>query len=239
MSADSSDFSGDLQLEATRPLLAHGGQPTRELRPGGLRASGWAYTQGLEEEKAWTVEEDPPPQIVTLIALWEFCRALLLAPAFATVVLHHSAQWNAWYLWRIYFVASNGELHISWMSAVVFLYSLVIGTLIWNTVKWSRWILVATSLYSALLLGRFLYLFSDYIPSLGNTANAGLNFLEGTAWILIVLNVIIAIGLAFAPGVADVFNHQKPFAPAAPAAKPSPAAPAARAAVPPSAMARR
>lgn len=221
MSADPGDFSGDLRLDMPGRMPARRGKPGKSVpyvRPGGLRATNWAYTQGMEEEKQWAVEEDPPPQIVTLVALWEFCRMLLLAPVFATLLIHHHAQWNAWYFWRIYFVASNGGLDVSWMSAVSFLYAAVMGMLIWNCVKWSRWVLVATSLYSGLLLGRFLYLFPDYAATLGNTANAGLSFLQGTAWVLIVLNLIIAIGLAFAPGVADAFNREKPIQASAPKA---------------------
>ncbi|HLJ78458.1 MAG TPA: hypothetical protein VKT75_13630 [Acidobacteriaceae bacterium] len=220
MSADPGDFSSDLRLELPRRAPARPAKPiAREVRPGGLRATGWVYTLGLEEEKQCTVEEDPPPQIVTLIALWEFCRMLLLAPIFGAILIHHHGQWNAWYFWRIYFVASNGGYSISWMTAVSFFYSLTMGILIWNCVKWSRWVLVGTSLYSALLLGRFLYLFSDYLPSLGNAAAAGLSFLQGSAWVLIVLDVIIATGLAFAPGVADAFNQEKPIQPSAPPVK--------------------
>lgn len=222
MSANPGDFSRDLKLELSRGLTARPGKTIkREVRPGGLRATGWAYTQGVEQEKQWALEEDPPPQIVTLVALWEFCRMLLLAPVFASMLIQHHAQWNAWYFWRIYFVASNGGIDISWMSAVSFLYTLVMGVMIWNSVKWSRWLLVGTSLYSALLLGRFLYLFSDYVPTLGNAANAGLSFLQGTSWILIVLNLIIAVGLAFAPGVADAFNREKPIQGTAPKASPA------------------
>lgn len=233
MSADPGDFSGDLRLEASRALPGRRGKSAPAVRPGGLRATGWAYTQGMEEEKVSAEEHDPPPQIVTLVALWEFCRMLLLAPVFAALLMHHQAQWNSWYFWRIYFVASNGGYALSWISAVSFLYTLAMGILIWNCVSWSRWVLVGTSLYSALLLARFLYLFSDYLPSLGNAAGAGLNFLQGTAWVLIVLDVIIATGLAFAPGVGEAFNRQKPIRHSAPQLSPAAAAPA------PAAVARR
>lgn len=229
MSANPGDFSTDLRLEVPHRHRTHArrGKSAPAARPGGLRATGWAYTLGIEEEKQASFEEDPPPQIVTLISLWEFCRMLMLAPVFTALLIHHQPQWNAWYFWRIYFVASNGGYSVSWLSMVSFLYTLVMGILIWNCVKWSRWVLVGTSLYSALLLGRFLYLFSDYQPSLGNAASAGINFLQGTAWILIVLDVIIAVGLAFAPGVAEAFNHQKPLQPAIPKPAPTPA-PAAK-----------
>ncbi|HKR28283.1 MAG TPA: hypothetical protein VJS11_12545 [Acidobacteriaceae bacterium] len=218
MAANPGDFPEHLRLEIPRAHRSHTrrGKHAPDVRPGGLRATGWAYKHGIEEEKQPEFEDDPPPQIVTLVALWEFCRMLLLAPVFTALLIHHHPQWNAWYFWRIYFVASNGGYSVSWLSMVSFLYTLTMGVLIWNCVKWSRWVLVATSLYSALLLGRFLYLFPDYQPSLGNAAAAGLNFLQGTAWILIVLDVIIAVGMAFAPGVADAFNHERPLQPAIP-----------------------
>lgn len=209
MSADPGDFSGNLGLEIPRRVPARR-KSKRDVRPGGLRATGWplAYA-GVDEEKAGAVDEELPPQIVTLIALWEYCRMLLLAPVFVMALIHPHAQWSSWYFWRIYFVASNGALSLSWIGPVTFLYTLVMGTLIWNAVKWSRWVMVGTSLYSALLLGRFLFLFSDYAPSLGNAANAGISFLQESAYVLIVLNLIIATGLAFAPGVADAFNREK------------------------------
>lgn len=209
MSADPGDFSGNLGLEIPRRMPVRR-KSKRDVRPGGLRATGWplAYA-GVDEDKAWVMEQDPPPQIVTLVALWEYCRMLLLAPVVAMTVIHPHTQLSSWYFWRIYFVASNGALSVSWIAATTFLYSLVMGTLIWNAIKWSRWVMVATSLYSALLLGRFLYLFSDYAPSLGNAANAGISFLQESAYVLIVLNLIIATGLAFAPGVADAFNREK------------------------------
>jgi hypothetical protein len=123
-------------------------------------------------------------------------------------LLHHT-QWKAWYFWRIYFVASNGGFEISWMTAVSFLYTLVIGVCIWNPVFWARWLLIATSLYSALELGRFLFLFSSYAQHLGNASAAGLGFLQSAAFGMIALNLIIAIGMAFAPGVADAFRRRQ------------------------------
>lgn len=204
MSADRDDFTGNLTLEL--PYVKPAEKP-RQV--GGLRATGWplAY-RDAEEQARWAVSPELPPEIVTLTALWEFCRMLMLAPAFTMTLIHPHVQFTAWYFWRIYFVASNGAVTTSWMSAVSFLYTLMIGVCLWNPVFWARWLLVGTSLYSALALGRFVFLFSSYAETMGNASAAGLGFLHSAAFALIALNLIIAIGMAFAPGVAYAFRRK-------------------------------
>lgn len=203
MSADRDDFTGNLTLEL--PYR----KPAANAAPASLRATGWPLNYPGVEEKKWTVAPDLPPEIVTLISLLEFARMLFLAPVFTMMLIHPHAQWTAWYFWRIYFVASNGGLTLSWMTAVSFLYSLVMGICLWNPVFWARWLLIGTSLYSAMELGRFLFLFSSYAATMGNASAAGLGFLQTTAFVLIAINLIIAIGLAFAPGVADAFRRNR------------------------------
>jgi hypothetical protein len=43
---------------------------------------------------------------------------------------------------------------------------------------------------------------------MGNASSAGLGFLHSAAFALIALNLIIAIGMAFAPGVAYAFRRK-------------------------------
>lgn len=201
--SDHGDFTGNLQLDFQRP------QPAVAARPGGLRGTGFRLSyQEPEEEKAWTVETEPPPEIVTLISLWEFCRMLILMPVFAVLLVHPHTQWTSPYFWRIYFVVSNGGLSVSWMTAVSFVYALVIGVSIWNPVFWARWTLFGTSLYSAGYLVRFLLLFSSTASSLGSVSAAGLDFLRNASYAMIGLNLVIAIGLVVTPGVAEAFRRK-------------------------------
>jgi hypothetical protein len=202
----SSDFSSNLQLE--RPAVRR----SDTLRPGGLRsgapASATAATTTTAPVKKTGTAEHTRPGVVTLIAMYEFWRACFLGGVYAMSVMYPRAHPQSQTFQTIFYVLSNGSLHVSPLTLVTTGYALAESITLWMLVNWGRRVLIATSGWAVIRLVQFLAVFSAYAATLPG-GSAEIEFVRESTYMLTAVNLLLGLYLAFAPGVAEAFGQQK------------------------------
>ena len=202
MAVDSEKISDNLQLPEDAPSRAESwGQD------GGLRAELKKNPGDTEESTAAEVREGCP-ELVALIALFEFCRAMGLAIILAESLFHSHPEWGSHKAFQLFFFLSDGGTHISWMTLVSVAYALVIGVaLIWRA-AWGRRLLMATSVLSILRVAIFLDMSAILNPVLPPESIADANFLRAGSYALVGLNATVVLCLLYGPGMALWFRKR-------------------------------
>lgn len=201
MASDGDNFiSSGLQLENAASRTGTFG------RPDGLR-SGVRTPAGKQEAAAPAVATGRPG-LVTIVGIYEFCRAAIVGIVFAMFLANPDAHLASRSFWLVFFIVSNGTLGVSWFTPITFCYGVAIGLALFFRVDWGRRILIGTSAYSVFRLVRFLAVYSVISERLSSNpvAAAGLeNIREGT-YMLVAVNVVIGLCMAYGPGVTEWFK---------------------------------
>jgi hypothetical protein len=182
---ESSDFSSSLRLEFPAA------QRAETLRGQGLRPKP-AETTVAQSAPA---TEQGRPFMVTLIALYEFVRAAVLIVAFAAVVLTRGSH-----------AAFDSSIAMLFLLITIG-YAIAIGVCMWMRVNWGRRVLIATSCWSVYRAVRFqlLYTAASAVATEGQMAR--LASARDVIYMMLAVNIVIGLYLAFAPGVAEAFGQ--------------------------------
>lgn len=177
-------------------------------RPDGLRAP--ARTSTTTEQVASAAAATVPPPIVTVIGIYELCRAVIVGAVFAMFMTNPGAHLESRTFWQIFFIVSNGSVGVSLFTVITFCYGLAIGLALFFRVDWGRRILIGTSIYSVLRLVRFLAGYSILSARLASdpAKAAGLEFVKEGIYMLVAVNVAIGLCMAYGTGVAEWFRKR-------------------------------
>jgi hypothetical protein len=200
----SSDFSSKLRLEYSAP------RAVETLRGGGPRAVAIpvAAPTATAAAKPMAAQEGRPA-LVTVIALYEFWRVLVLGTVYLMSLKDPTAQIESRTFWEVFFVISNGALQVSYLLPITIVYALAIGTTLWMRNNWGRKALIATSGWAVFRLVRYLAVFSALSASANGPELDALAFIRQCSFMLVGLNIVIGLYLAFAPGIAEAFGQEK------------------------------
>ena len=202
MASDRDNFiSGSLQLGEASRAGSFG-------RPDGLRAG--LRTPARKQEEAPAAVAAGRPALVTVVGIYEFCRAAIVGTVFAMFMANPDAHLASRSFWQIFFVVSNGSLGVSWFTPITFCYGVAIGLALFLRVDWGRRILIGTSVYSVIRLVRFLAVYSEISQRLSSNpvAAAGLEHIKEGAYTLVAVNVAIGLCMAYGPDVTEWFKKR-------------------------------
>ncbi|HLJ78456.1 MAG TPA: hypothetical protein VKT75_13620 [Acidobacteriaceae bacterium] len=196
-------ISSGLRLESAAPPAGTPG------RPDGLRA-GLRSPATKKEEAAPAAATNDRPGLVTIVGIYEFCRAAIVGTVFAMFLMNPDAHLASRTFWQVFFVVSNGSLRVSYFTPISFCYGLAIGLALFFRVDWGRRILIATSAWTVFRLVRFLAVYSTLSASMSSNpaATDGLEFLKTCVYMLVAVNGIIGLCMAFGPGVTEWFHKR-------------------------------
>lgn len=183
---DSSDFSSNLRLEYA-PV-----QKIETLRGQGLRPVTATTAAGKSAVPIST--EVGRPFVVTLIALYEFVRAAVLIAALAVLVYMRGSQPSA-------------AASVAMLFLVLYIgYAVAIGVCLWMRVNWGRRVLIATSCWSVYRIVRYQILYSAITSTASEGQLARLSSARNFVYMMLAVNILIGLYLAFSPGVAESFG---------------------------------
>lgn len=176
-------------------------------RPDGLRAGARAAVASVEEA---IPTETGIPGVVMLIAIYEFCRAIIVGGVFGVFTANPGAELSSRALWQVFFIVSNGMMGVSPLALISCIYGLAIGLALFFRIGWGRRILIASSIYSVLRLARFLAVYTTVSGRLaGNPlGTARLEFMKEGTYMLVAVNIAIGLCMAFGPGASQWFRKQ-------------------------------
>lgn len=180
-----SDFSSSLRLEFPAA------QKVETLRGQGLRP----VTAAAQTATSAVTTETGRPLGVTLIALYEFVRAGVLLIGLAALAMFRGTQASAAASLAMFFL-------VLWIA-----YAIAIGVCLWMRVNWGRRVLIATSCWSVYRIVRFqlLYTAASSVATEGQMAR--LSSAREVVYMMLAVNILIGLYLAFAPGVAEAFGQ--------------------------------
>lgn len=178
-------------------------------RPGGLRSGVEAKAKAQPDLPAAPAATGMPT-VVMVVAVYEFCRAIIVGGVFGIFVSNPGSQLASHTLWQIFFVVSNGSLRVTSLSLISCIYGLAIGLALFLRVDWGRRILIGTSAYSMVRLARFLALSASASTRLSSdaTAAAGMDFVRNCIYMLVAVNVAIGLCMMYAPGIQEWFRRK-------------------------------
>lgn len=171
----------------------------------------------LGEPLSFEEKEIPPrktrPGLVTLIALFQFFRAVFLLLVAALIWIYPDMKFGSLTFWEIVYVASNGAGKPGFLTPVIALYAAVIGWGLWSLNKWARNLLMVTSGLSAFRWIR--YFAMDWAVS-GTEVSRNLpslkpGFEQQSVYLLVALDALIFCCLAFYPDVAEAFGKRNSY----------------------------
>lgn len=184
---DYSDFSSSLRLEFPAA------QKAETLRGQGLRPV--TVTAAAGQTAAPITTETGRPLMVTLIALYEFVRAGVLLIGLAALAMVRGSQASP--------AASLAMLFlVLWIG-----YAIAIGVCLWMRVNWGRRVLIATSCWSVYRIVRFQLLYTAASSVASESQMARLSSAREVVYMMLAVNILIGMYLAFAPGVAEAFGQ--------------------------------
>lgn len=203
MAVDSEKISGDLQLPEDAPS----------------RADSWGHEDGLRatlKKKSGDAEESTGeevregcPELVALIALFLFCRAMGLAIIMVESFFRSHPEWATHNGFQLFFFLSDGGTRVSWMTGVTIIYALVVGVAMLWRAAWGRTLLMATSVLSILRIAVFLDMSAIINPVLPPPWIADAAFFRAGCYALVGMNATIVLCLLYGPGVAMWFRKPK------------------------------
>jgi hypothetical protein len=175
------------------------------------------WSSSYKEELPETEEMMPPsglnnrPFTVTLIALFQFCKAGFLVVLLVLIGIYPDMRFGSETFWEIVYVASNGAGKPGLLTPLIAIYAAVIGWGLWSLNKWARNLLMVTSGLSALRWVRYFGMnwavsgteVSRTFPSLKS------GFEQQSVYLLVALEVLVFCCLAFGPDVAEAFGRNE------------------------------
>jgi hypothetical protein len=203
MAVDSEKISDSLQLPEDAPS----------------RADSWGLDDGLRaalKKKAGEKDESSDgelregcPELVALIALFLFCRAMGLAIILAESLFHPHPEWATRNGFQLFFFLSDGATHVSWMALVSIAYAVVIGAAMMWRARWARTVLMATSVLSILRIAVLLDMSAIIDPVMPPAWIADADSLRAGCYALVGLNATIVLCLLYAPGMTSWFSNEE------------------------------
>lgn len=163
-----------------------------------------------KQEEAAPAAATGRPGPVTMIGIYEFCRAAIVGGVFAMFLANPGAHLASRSFWQLFFIVSNGSLRVSYFTSISFSCGLAIGLALFFRVDWGRRILIATSAWTVFRLIRFLAAYSSISDrrSTNPAAMDGLEFLRTCVYMLEAVNGVIGLRMAFGPGVQEWFRKR-------------------------------
>lgn len=149
------------------------------------------------------------PGVVLVIGLYEFARAITLSIVYSMMLRDPYTQIHSDGFWTLFFVLSNGAVHVSPFLAITIGYALAEGICLWMRVNWGRRVLIATSFWAVFRLASFLLGYAAVASRASDAQMAQIAPVRDAAMMLAALNIVIGLYLAFAPGVAEHFGQPK------------------------------
>lgn len=206
MAVESEKISDSLQLPEDAPSRADSWG-----LDGGLRAQ---LKKKPSEDDAAAGEQgrEPCPEMVTLVALFLFCRAMGLAIILAESLFHPHAEWASHSGFQLFFFLSDGGTQVSWMTWVSIAYVIVIAMAMLRRMPWARTVLMATSVLSILRIAVFMDMAAIISPVMPPPWIADADFFRAACYALVGLNATLVLILLYAPGMA-VWFRKKPKMP--------------------------
>ncbi|MGC2618592.1 MAG: hypothetical protein WA414_06080 [Acidobacteriaceae bacterium] len=187
-----SDFSSSLRLEFPAA------QKVETLRGQGLRP----VTAAAQSATSAVTTETGRPLGVTLIALYEFVRAGVLLIGLAALAMFRGTQASA-----ATTMASAAASLAMFFLVLWIAYAIAIGVCLWNRVNWGRRVLIATSCWSVYRIVRFQLLYSAAASVATESQMTRLSSAREVVYMMLAVNILIGLYLAFAPGVAEAFGQ--------------------------------
>lgn len=206
MAVGSEKISDSLQLPEDAPSRAD----TWGV-DGGLRAQ-LKKKPGEGDDAASEQGRDACPEMVTLVALFLFCRAMGLAIILGESLFHPHAEWASHKGFQLFFFLSDGGTHVSWMTYISIAYVIVIAMAMLWRMAWARTLLMATSVLSILRIVVFVDMAEIISPVMPPTWIADADFFRAACYALVGLNATLVLILLYAPGMA-VWFRKKPKLP--------------------------
>jgi hypothetical protein len=206
MAVESEKISDSLQLPEDAPSRADSWG-----LDGGLRAQ-LKKKPGEDEDSSSEQARDACPEMVTLIALFLFCRAMGLAIILGESLFHPHAEWASHNGFQLFFFLSDGGTHVSWMTYVTIAYVMVIGVALLSRATWARTMLMATSVLSILRIAVFMDMAAIISPVMPPAWVADADFFRAACYALVGLNATLVLILLYAPGMS-VWFRKKPKLP--------------------------
>lgn len=202
MDVDSEKIRDNLQLPEDAPSRADSwGQDD------GLRAELRKKPGETDESTTFEVREGCP-ELVALIALFQFCRAMGLAIILVESLVHSHPEWGSHNAFQLFFFLSDGQTYVSWMTLVMVAYAVVTGMALVGRAGWGRTLVMAVSVLSILRIAVFLDMARILNPVLPPPYIADAEFLKAGCYALVGLNATIVLSLLYGPGTHAWFRKQ-------------------------------
>ena len=187
-----SDFSSSLRLEFPAA------QKIETLRGQGLRP----VTTAAGQSAAPITTEVGRPFMVTLIALYEFVRAGVLLIGLVALAMFRGTQASA------ATTQASAAAGLAMFFLVLWIgYAIAIGVCLWMRVNWGRRVLIATSCWSVYRIVRFQLMYTAASSVASESQMARLSSAREVVYMMLAVNILIGLYLAFAPGVAEAFGQ--------------------------------
>ena len=179
------------------------------------RGDTWGHDEGLrtalrvpdrkDEQPTEHVAVDYP-EMVVLLAVFEFLRAVSLTAIGALSLNHPHAEWQSPNTFQLLFFMSNGDVSVSPMTILTIAYTLTIGFGLLARAGWARRLLMITSVITVLRLTQYISALSIIHLELPPTWLADSEFFREGALLLAAVNTTIVLILRYAPAAAAWFN---------------------------------
>lgn len=202
MAVESDKISDSLQLPEDAPSRADSWG-----LDGGLRAQ-LKKKAGEDDDAAGEQTRDTCPEMVTLVVLFLFCRAMGLAIILGESFFHPHAEWASHNGFQLFFFLSDGGTRVSWMTYVSIAYVIVIAMAMLWRMPWARTVLMATSVLSILRIAVFMDMAAILSPVMPPPWIADADFFRAACYALVGLNATLVLILLYAPGMAFWFRKK-------------------------------
>lgn len=157
------------------------------------------------------VEREPVdyPEMILLVAGFEFVRAICLVVTGSLSLHHPHAEWASPNIFQLFFFMSNGDASVSSLTLVSILYTLIVGFGLLARGRWARKLLMITSVLTVIRLSQYIKPFSFIPMDLPPHWLADTEFFWEGTFLLACVNTTIVIALRYAPGANSWFEKKK------------------------------
>ena len=163
--------------------------------------------QGPKDEEPEHVPVDYP-EMVVLLAVFEFLRAVSLVAVGTLSLRHPHAEWQSPSIFQLFFFMSNGDVSVSWMTVLTIVYAVTIGFALLAKAAWSRRLLMITSVVAVLRVSQYVATLSVIHMELPPAWLADAEFFREGALLLAAVNATVVIILRYAPAAAAWFAKE-------------------------------
>lgn len=181
------------------------------------RGETWGHEQGLRSTfRERDRQDDAPaehiavdyPEMVVLLAVFEFLRAVSLTAIGALSLHHPHAEWQSPNIFQLLFFMSNGDVTVSPATILTIAYSVTIGFGLLARAAWARRLLMITSVIAVLRLTQYFGALTVIHFEMPPTWLANTEFFREGALLLAAINTTIVMILRYAPAAAAWFQKE-------------------------------